>query len=161
MHKHYTKPMASKLCVQIESAISDRDKRTIHPQGLITSLRNCHKDLPKDEVNEVKSAYMKKLQNSGYDAKYRKEILISAENGFRKQQEADTRGETPLYRPRGYNKVERYQEKKLKKKTWFRKGDNTSFIMIPITPHSKLKKKIEDRLRVLKTKEKIKIVEKP
>ena len=57
--------------------------------------------------------------------------------------------------------MERYSDKKMKKKTWFSKGNYTSYIMIPVTPHSKLKKKIEDRLKAIKTKEKVKIVEKP
>ena len=103
---------------------------------------------------------MKQLQNSGYDSKYRLEVLKSAEKGLQKQKEADKRGETPMYRPRGYQKIERDHEKKLKKKTWFQKGGYTSYIMIPVTPHSKLKKKIQKRLEAISTK-KVKIVEKP
>ena len=45
--------------------------------------------------------------------------------------------------------------------TWFKKGGNESFIMIPVTPHSKLKRKIEERIKAIKIKRKIKIVEKP
>ena len=100
MHKHYSKPMSSKLCVQVESAISDRDIRTINTQELIRCLRNCHEDLPKEEVDQIKSEFMKKLQNSGYDSKYRLEVLKSAEKGLQKQKEAELKGETPMYRPR-------------------------------------------------------------
>ena len=65
MHKHFSKPMASKLRIQAESAISEREKRTIYTQGLIRCLRNCHKDLPKEEVDEVLSNEMKAMENSG------------------------------------------------------------------------------------------------
>ena len=104
---------------------------------------------------------MKAMQNSGRPPNVRKAVLLSALNGFQKQKEADARGETPLYRPRGYKRMERYSEKKMKKKSWFSKGNYTSYIMIPVTPHSKLKKKIEHRLKAIKTKEKVKVVEKP
>ena len=56
---------------------------------------------------------MKRLQNSGYDATYRLDTLKSGLNGFKKQQEADERGETQMYRPKGYKKMERLLEKKV------------------------------------------------
>ena len=154
-------PMASKIVVQRNSAISEREQRTIHTQEIIRRLRNCHDDVPKEEVDKILSDYMKELQNSGYDEQFRRDVLRSGKNGFRKQVEADKSGTTPLYRPRSYKKEERLLEKKNKKRTWFRKGGNQSFIMIPATPHSKLKRKIEERLKAMKTKQKIKIVEKP
>ena len=160
MHKHYTKPMVSKVGVQIESAISDKDKRTINTQEVIRCLRNCHNDLPEDEVAEVLTNCMKRLQNSGYSTEYRIEILKSGTNGFKKQKEADQRGETPLYRPKGYRRMKRFREKKVKKRDWFKKGNKDSYIMIPATPNSKLKKMIQERLRILKIGGNIRIVEK-
>ena len=53
MHKHYKKAMASKVGVQVESAINERVKRTINTQEVIRALRNCHEDLPDEEKNEV------------------------------------------------------------------------------------------------------------
>ena len=107
MHQHYTKPMASRVGVQKNSAISEREKRTINTQELIRVMRNCHKDMPEEEKNEILSDSMKRLQNSGYNEEYRLEILKSAINGFEKQVQADKNGVTPLYRPREYKKVER------------------------------------------------------
>ena len=54
---------------------------------------------------------MKRLQNSGYSSDYRKEILSSALKAFKKQKEADRKGEKPLYRPKGYRKIEMLLEK--------------------------------------------------
>ena len=78
-------------------------------------LRNCHEDLPKEELQEILSDNMKQLQNSGYDKDYRIEILKSAFSGFEKQKAADRNGQTPLYRPRGYKKIERDLKKKEKR----------------------------------------------
>ena len=81
--------------------------RTIHTQEIIRHLRNNHPDLDQSDVTETLNIYMKKLQNSGHDAKYRKEILISGLNGYRKQLEASEKGIPPLYRPRAFQRKER------------------------------------------------------
>ena len=104
---------------------------------------------------------MKKLQNSGYDEEFRKEVLRAGKNGFNKQVEADMKGEKPLYRPRGYQKMERYLKKKSSKREWFRKGGYDSFMMIPATPNSELKKMIQKRLKDLGLMETVRIIEKP
>ena len=52
MHKHYAKPMVSKVRVHQESTLSERVKRTIHTQEVIRCLRNCHEALSNEEVNE-------------------------------------------------------------------------------------------------------------
>ena len=116
--------------------------------------------MAQEELNEVLDENMKQLQNSGYSQEYRVQILKSAFNVFQKQKEADKNGETPLYRPRGYKKTERNDQKKAKKSNWFTKDGSKSFVMVPAMPGSKLKKKIEKRLEAIKLPEKVKIVEK-
>ena len=97
---------------------------------------------------------MKQLQNSGYDKKYREEILKAAMNGIKKQREADKTGKTPFYRPRGYKKMERSLNKKARKSNWFKKDGSKSYIMVAAMPGSKLKKKIERKLKALNLPEK-------
>ena len=104
---------------------------------------------------------MKKLQNSGYSEQYRREILLAAKKGFKKQKEADRKGERPLYRPKNYKKLERVEEKKAKKTNWYKKDGSDGYLMIPATPGSKLKKMIEKRLKAMKLNEKVKLIEKP
>jgi len=65
-----------------------------------------------------------------------------------------------MYRPKGYRRMERIMEKKAKKKSWFKKGGCDSYIMIPATPNSQLKRMIEERLKALKLTGKMKIIEK-
>ena len=161
MFQHFVKPMATRLVVENESAIGEREKRTIHTQELIRVMRNCHEDLPQEEVNKCLEDYMKKLQNSGYDQKYRKEILASGKNGFQKQKKADKDGKTPLYRPKGYQRQERATKKKASKRTFFRLGGYDSYIMVPATKDSKLKKTIDEKLKRLNLTKKVKIIEKP
>ena len=84
---------------------------------------------------------MKQLQNSNYDKEYRVEILKSAMNAVKKQKEADRKGEMPMYRSRSYMKTERTQAKKAKKTNWYSKDSSKSYVIIPSTPGSKLKKK--------------------
>ena len=80
---------------------------------------------------------MKKLQNSGHDAKYRREILISGLNGYRKQLEASAQGITPLYRPRAFQRKERSEKKDEAPMNWFKVGGKyDSVMMIPATPRS-------------------------
>ena len=123
-------------------------------------MRNCHEDLPKEEKEDLLSNCMKSLQNLGYKKEYRTEILKSAFNGHKKtQKEAEERHETPMYRPKGYWKMERILEKKAKKKTWFKKGDCDSYIMIPATPNSELKKEVDQIAK--NSGLKIKVVERP
>ena len=107
-----------------------------------------------------KKSRMKQLQNSNYNEKYRREILKSAINGFNKQKEADRKGETPLYRSRGYKKIERMQQKKSKADNWYTKDGSKNYIMVPSTPGSKLKKMIQKKLNNLELPEKVKVVEK-
>ena len=102
---------------------------------------------------------MKKLQNSGYDKQYRKEILASGKNGFLKPKKADIEGKTPLYRSKGYKKQEREKKKKTSKRTWFKAGGFESYIMVPSTKDSKLKRTIEEKLKGLNLHKTVKIVE--
>ena len=165
LHKHYVKPMASRLVVQRSSAISERNLWTIYTQEIIRCLSNCHKDIPEEEVNEIEENYMKKLQNSGYDEKFRREVLQAGTMGFEKQKVASETGGRPLYRPRGYKKVERYNEKDFNKTKWFNnkesKDDYEAFIMVPATPGSELKKRIEEKWKTLGVMQKVKVIEKP
>ena len=57
MHQYFEKPMTTRLVVEKQSAIGDRETRTIHTQSIIRILRNCHQDLPQEEVLCVYFSY--------------------------------------------------------------------------------------------------------
>ena len=81
-YEHYEKPMASILEIQEEPAMPGKIRRATLVQGGITRLLNTSIELGKSNQNEVLSKYMKKLQSSGYDTKFRLEILKSITNGW-------------------------------------------------------------------------------
>ena len=56
------------------------------------------------------------MKNSGYGAKYRKEILDSSYKAFDEMIKADQLGEKPLYRSKYYKKDIRKDEKIQKRK---------------------------------------------
>ena len=53
-------------------------------------LRNCHPDVPKSEVAEVLSKFSQKMKNSGYNQRFREQVLKSygSDNTTRKTNEA-------------------------------------------------------------------------
>ena len=57
--------------------------------------------------------------------------------------------------------MERYLKKRSEKTTWYKQGGYESYIMVPSTPLSELKKEIERKLKVMGLSKSIKVVEKP
>ena len=52
--------------------------------------------------------------------------------------EKDASGVEPLYRPKGWNRLERARSRRLGKTEWFRgKRKNESVVFVPATPRSK------------------------
>ena len=136
-------------------------KRATLVQGGITRLLNTSVELGREKQNEILSAYMKKLQTSGYDQKYRLEILKSILKGWKNILEKAESGEKPLHRSREFEKEKRMKDKSEKKLNWY-KGKNgdkfESVIMIPATPNGELKQTIEEKAKSADLK--VKIVEK-
>jgi hypothetical protein len=63
---------------------------------------------------------------------------MSALNAYDKMVERDEEGVEPLYRPRGWNEVERAKRRRAKKGDWFKGGDqrNESVVFVPAPPGS-------------------------
>ena len=83
-------------------------------------MRNTKIDLGEEIRNKHLNDYMVKLKNSGYNAKYRKEILDSATKAFDKMLEEDRNNVKPLFRDRFWKKEERENSKKEKKFNWYK-----------------------------------------
>ncbi|KAL9954933.1 hypothetical protein ACROYT_G042522 [Oculina patagonica] len=82
---------------------------------------------------------MLRLQYSGYNQKFRTEVVRSALTAYNRLIELDASGETPLYRPREWRKLDRAREKRRKREIWFKKGGFDTVIFVPATPGSQLK----------------------
>ena len=148
LYKFYEKPVARKSVVRAESAITERTKRAILTQEGIRRLLNTSEEYPKEVTDEILSEYMQKLFNSGYDQKFRTEILASVRNGYQKIQDLVKSGVRPRHRDRDFEKEERIKKKERNKYNWFKAKEKFSSVMfIPITPGSVLRKRAQERLK--------------
>ena len=158
MHEHYSKPMATPALLNQRSALPWNTKRTVLTQEALRILLNCSRELPWELKAKHLSKYSARMQFSGYEKKFRAEIIRSALNAYEKLRRAETDGERPLYRPKTWKTLEREKERKEKKNNWYKKGGYDSVMFVPATPGSVLMKKY--RNEVEKSGLKIRIVEK-
>ena len=121
-----------------------------------TSDDECSRMLPWENVVKKVEAFLLRMQYSGYDKKFRYEVVASALNAYRIRKEADESGQRPMYRPKGWNKEERTKIRK--KKNWYAKEGNESVIFVPATPRSKLQREYQQEIGNLGFN--IKVVEK-
>ena len=126
-------------------------------------LRNTKIDLGEDIRNGHLNKFMIKLKNSGYDQKFRIEIVDSAIKAFENMIEEDRKGNKPLFRDRNWQQEERLALKQNKKRNWFRNENSKykSVLFVPPTPGSQLAKELQNRENELNkyNDERIKIVE--
>ena len=156
-HEFYQKSVSSKSMIHQRTAMPIDKKRTIITQEILRVMTRCSPDLEWDKVIPHLNNTMKRLQYSGYNKRFRCEVLKSAIHAYKTIRDKDKNGIQPLYRTRSWKKEEREKEKKKKKTGWFRKGGYRSVIFVPTTPGSKLKKLYEDTIK--ENKVAIKVVE--
>ena len=107
-------------------------------------LKNCKKELDWDQKAKHLDNFMQKMKNSGYDEKFRLEVLKSSINGYEKILEDGEKGVKPVYRNKEWKEKNDWNKKKVfKKENWW-KGKNSiknkSVIFVPATPGSELAK---------------------
>ena len=117
LHEFYSKEVASKSVVNARSALSWNSKRTILTQEVLRILLNCSTELPWEVVVGHVNHMMMRLQFSGYNAKFRMEVVNSALKAYDNIRRLDACGEKPMSRPRQWRRVDRAQEKRKKRDT--------------------------------------------
>ncbi|PFX11897.1 hypothetical protein AWC38_SpisGene24230 [Stylophora pistillata] len=153
----YYKDVASRSVINARSALPWSCKRTILTQEVLRILLNCSRELRWEVVVAHFNHMMLRLQFSGYDQKFRKEVVRSALAAYNRLVELDANGEKPLYRPRGWKAHERARERKKRRDNWFRKGGYETVIFVPATPGSQIKRRYTREIKA--TEFKIKVVE--
>jgi hypothetical protein len=148
LYSFYEKAMKSKFVLMNSSAVPTMTKRGALTNEAIRRLRNCHEDIPEEDLAKVLSDYSQKLKNSGYGAKYRREIIDGGLKAYKKQREDDSLGIKPMYREREWEKMKRKKEKKKNKFGWWKKtqskrGRPKTIMKIPYTHNSGLKKVLD------------------
>ena len=62
--------------------------------------------------------------------------------------ELDASGEQPLFRPREWKRLERAQERRGKRESWYRKGEFDTVIFVPATPRFQLQNRYIREIKV-------------
>lgn len=152
------KPMASRYVILYNSAMSLQSKRTILTQQCLKVILNCSTKLHwKVRASHV-SYFVQRMQLSGYDKKFRGEIVCSALKAYAEIKKKSEEGIRPIYRRSTWNAAERKKEKEIKKKQWFKKGGYEAVLFAPATPNSTLAKAYKEKIRCSELK--IRVVEK-
>ena len=76
VYEHYVKPVSSKYTVHERSAMAKKTKRQILTQDALRILLNCSRRLPWATKVRHLEGYSARMQLSGYEVKFRREVLI-------------------------------------------------------------------------------------
>ena len=115
----FDKPTKNPRVILADSALSFAKKRTILTQECLSRLRNTKVELGPEIQAEYLNQFMLRLKNSGYNQKFRQEIVDSALKAYEKMTEDDKNGTKPMYRNREWNSEERQKLKSKKKLNWW------------------------------------------
>ena len=114
-YEFFEKPTKNPRVILANSALSFAKKRTILTQECLRRLRYTKIELGPEVQRKHLNQFMLKLKNSGYNEKFRTEILNSALKAFQQMVEDDTNDIKPMYRSRDWNAEERQMSKSKKK----------------------------------------------
>ena len=157
IYEFYMKDVSSKCVINARSAAPLSMKRMVLTQEILRVILNCSPDLEW----EVKKAHIEnmvaRMQYSGYNKKFRGEVVNSAMKAYHKILRSAQAGERPIHRPKTWKWEEREKLKIAKKKNWYTKGGYDSVMFLPTTPGSELKKSLQQEIN--RSEFKVKIVE--
>ena len=140
IYRYYRKDMANFLVLMARSAMPMKMKRVSLVQEVVRIQRNTSK-YEKEEVKKNSlSEFSLRMKCSGYNEKFRKEVITDGIRTFEKQVERSRRGIRPLYRPKQYEEEMRKKSKEIKKTSWYQPNDAVMFC--PPTPNSVLAKSL-------------------
>ena len=137
--------------------IRDSIKRTILTQQCLRIILNCSPQLKSDIVEEHLSYFILRMQYSGYNRRFRYEILKSAYDAYEHLRQKEINEGIPIYRHKKYRRIERKKEKKTKIKNWYKNNNTETVMFVPATPQSELKKQLQ--LYINNNGTKIKVIE--
>ena len=157
LHEHYIKDVSTRLVMHAQSAFSWKDKRTIITQLCLRVLLNCSPQLPQQRVAEHLTYFSKRMQASGYEKRFRYEVIKSAMNAYDNIKKLEDQGRKPMYRKREYERAERRRQKERKEEGWFKKDNYETVLFVPSTPGSRLASQY--RQTITKHKVRIRVVE--
>ena len=146
-YQFYKKPMANKYTMMARSALPDKMKRSSLTNEAMRRLLCCSPNLEKEKRDEIMEDFARMLRRSGYQERFRHEVISDAVRGFEKKEEEERRGGRPVDRPKEYEESERRKRKEDKGERFYRKESRGSQVreglfIIPATPNSILAKEM-------------------
>ena len=139
IYEHYEKEMTTKAVIHAKSAVSMQMKRTILTQEVLRILLHCSKYVPWEAVCVHINNFLKKMQYSGYTQPFRYNVVKSALDAMKTIRDKEALGIRPINRPKEWRRKEREEEKREKKRMWYKNMGFDSVLFVPSTPQGKLK----------------------
>ena len=90
LHTHYMKEVSSRAVINAASAHSMEMKKNVMVNEVCTILKNCSRYQEWEEVTRHVEYFMKRLQYSGYDQRFKYEVLRRALNRHGKRVQEST-----------------------------------------------------------------------
>ena len=126
---HYIKDVSTRAVINCRSSHPLEMKRKVMTNEVMRVLRNCNEYCPWEEITEHISYFMKRLQMSGYDQKFRYDVTKAA---LKKHKSAIT------------NNQGQKTPKKSSKYKWYRKNKDIDAVMfVQATKDGQLKKELQ------------------
>ena len=101
------KNMKNKFIMMNESAVPLRVKRMSLVQEVVRRIRNCHRNIPREELGEILSTFCQKMRESGYGEKMRREVIDAGVKIYEELIQKEKEGVRPMYYLREENRKER------------------------------------------------------
>ena len=122
LHEFYSKDISSKAVIHPRSAIPSATKRTIMTQEILRVLLNCSTLLPWEQTATHVNHIVARMQYSGYDHRFRYEVVRSALEAYKGITSRDKNGVRPMYRTKDWKRSEWETIKRSKKVNWYKEG---------------------------------------
>ena len=95
------------MTIHARSAIPRNQQQNILTQEVIRIMKNCSQDLPWEMKAKHLEDLSLRMQFSGHGKKMRRAVINSGLSAFKKMEENQTKGITPIHRTRQWKRKER------------------------------------------------------
>ena len=102
-YEFYKKKVSNPLLMLNQSAMPSKVKRASLTQEALRRLRNTKREIPWERKAEILSEFSHKLMVSGYNERFRSDVIKSAVQSYNKQCSQADAGTVPLHQPRDFD----------------------------------------------------------
>ena len=149
LHTHYMKGVSTRALINAESAHGESMKVNVMVNEVVRILKNCSVHLEWEVMVKWVAHFVKRLQFSGYDQKFRYLVVNKALARYDKRIEECQRTGTMFPTISEEEKEKRRREKK----EWYTRGGRYESVMfVEATPNGELRKKIQNLANKYKVK---------